>query len=79
MNEKVDIQRRGFNRRDVLKTAGAGLAAAVLPSVPAFAQAPAELTLWSWLPDFQDQVDLFDRQRFDVQQVFAGPAHSFSK
>jgi multiple sugar transport system substrate-binding protein len=60
MNDKVGFQRDGFNRRDVLKTAGAGLAAAALSSAPAFAQGPVQLTLWSWLPNFRDQVDLFE-------------------
>ena len=60
MNDKVGLRRDGFNRRDVLKTAGASLAAAALPSVSAFAQGPVQLTLWSWLPNFRDQVDLFE-------------------
>ena len=61
MNDKVGFQRDGFNRRDVLKTAGVSLAAAAaLSRVPAFAQSPVQLTLWSWLPNFQDQVSLFE-------------------
>jgi multiple sugar transport system substrate-binding protein len=74
MNDKVDFQRRGFNRRDVLKTAGAGLAAAALPSIPAMAQDPVELTLWSWLPNFQDQVDMFEaaHPNIKVKLVNAG-------
>ncbi len=61
MNDKVGFQRDGFNRRDVLKTAGVSLAAAAaLSRVSAFAQSPVQLTLWSWLPNFQDQVSLFE-------------------
>ena len=60
MNNKVGFQLGGFNRRDVLRTAGGSLAAAALSSVPAFAQGPVELTLWSWLPNLRDQVDLFE-------------------
>jgi multiple sugar transport system substrate-binding protein len=74
MNDKVDFQHRGFNRRDVLKTAGAGLAAAALPYIPAMAQDAVELTLWSWLPDLQDQVDLFEaaHPNIKVKLVNAG-------
>ena len=38
------------------------------------AQAPVELTLWSWLPNFQDQVDMFEaaHPNIKVKLVNAG-------
>ncbi len=60
MNDKVGLQRDGVNRRDVLKTAGVSLAAATVFNMPAIAQDRVELTLWSWLPNFRDEVDLFE-------------------
>ena len=59
MQDKRDFARHDLNRRDMLKAVGAGLAASALRNAPARADEAVELVLWSWLPDFQAQVDLF--------------------
>jgi len=59
MEEERAFVRRNLNRRDVLKAVSAGLAATVLPNASVGADEPVELVLWSWLPDFQAEVDLF--------------------
>ena len=63
-----------LNRREVLKAAGAGLAASVLPNAPARADETVELLLWSWLPNFQSEVDLFQaaHPNIKVKLVNAG-------
>ena len=51
------------HRRDVLRTLGGGLlvpAAAALPS-RARAADPISLNVWQWIPDFDVQVDLFNK------------------
>lgn len=65
---------RKFDRRDFLKVAGAGLAASALPAFPAQAQDKVKLLLWSWLPDFQTQVDMFTaaHPNIEVELVNAG-------
>ncbi len=51
MTERPDLAAPGFDRRGFIKVAGAGLAAAALPSVPgAVAQDAVELTFWAWCP-----------------------------
>ena len=62
------------NRRTFLKVAGAGLAASALPLNPALAQEKVKLLLWSWLPDFQTQVDMFmaTHPNIEVELVNAG-------
>ena len=75
MNDKPRLATPKSDRRDFLKVTGAGLAAAALPGVPAaFAQEKVELVLWSWLPDFQKQIDLFEtaHPNVKVQLVNAG-------
>ncbi len=74
MNDKRVFPAQGLNRRDMLKAAGGGLAAAALPNVAATADEAVELVLWSWLPDFQAQVDLFQaaHPNFKVKLVNAG-------
>jgi ABC-type glycerol-3-phosphate transport system substrate-binding protein len=74
MQDKRDFARHDLNRRDVLKAAGAGLATSALPNVPARADERVELVLWSWLPNFQAQVDLFQaaHPRIKVKLVNAG-------
>lgn len=68
----------GLARRDVLKGAG-GLALASSAGLPSPARAqgasePVGLTLWSWVPRLQRQVDLFERANpnIKVQLVNAG-------
>jgi multiple sugar transport system substrate-binding protein len=75
MNDKCRLATPKVDRRDFLKVTGAGLAAAALARVPAaFAQEKVELVLWSWLPDFQKQIDLFEaaHPNVKVQLVNAG-------
>ena len=64
----------GPNRRNFLKLAGAGIAASTLPLTPVLAQDKVKLLLWSWLPDFQTQVDLFNaaHPNIEVELVNAG-------
>lgn len=50
---------RTMQRRDFLKVAGASVAVAALPAAVRAAD-PVKLLLWSWLPDFQTQVDMFN-------------------
>jgi multiple sugar transport system substrate-binding protein len=59
--------RFGSTRRKFLKLAGAGLAASALPAVPALSQDKVKLLLWSWLPDFKDQVDMFMAAHPNIQ------------
>ena len=59
------------HRRDVLRTLGGGLlvpAAAALPS-RARAADPISLNVWQWIPDFDVQVDLFNKAHTDVKLV----------
>jgi multiple sugar transport system substrate-binding protein len=74
MKTKLDLRSHTLDRRGFLKAAGAGLAAAALPAVPAAAEEPVNLVLWSWLPDFQAQVDLFQaaHPNIKVQLVNSG-------
>jgi multiple sugar transport system substrate-binding protein len=74
MTGKPDVIAQTIDRRELLKVAGAGIAAAALPFAPALAQEPVNLVLWSWLPDFQKQVDLFEaaHPNIKVQLVNAG-------
>jgi multiple sugar transport system substrate-binding protein len=66
--------RRKFDRRDFLKVAGAGLAASALPALPALSQDKVKLLLWSWVPEFQTQVDMFNaaHPNIEVELVHAG-------
>lgn len=61
-------------RRDVLALGAAGLAATAAGLGPARSQAPVELTLWSWVPRIQRQVDLFQaaHPNIKVSVVHAG-------
>jgi multiple sugar transport system substrate-binding protein len=65
---------RTMQRRDFLKVAGASVAVAALPAFPALSQEKVKLVLWSWLPDFQAQVDLFNAAHpgIEVELVNAG-------
>jgi multiple sugar transport system substrate-binding protein len=66
--------KRGIDRRDFLKVTGGGLAASALSAIPALGQEKVKLLLWSWLPDFQTQVDMFNAAHpgIQVQLVNAG-------
>ena len=50
---------RTMQRRDFLKIAGAGVALAALPATVRAAD-PVKVVLWSWVPDLQLQVDMFN-------------------
>ena len=67
MNHQLDLTRRAIDRRNFLKAAGAGLAASALPALPVFGQEKVKLLLWSWLPDFQTQVDMFTAAHPDIE------------
>lgn len=67
MNHQLDLTRRAIDRRNFLKAAGAGLAASALPALPVFGQEKVKLLLWSWLPDFQTQVDMFIAAHPDIE------------
>ena len=64
---------RTMQRRDFLKVAGAGLAVAALPATVR-AQEPVKVLLWSWVPDLQLQVDMFNAAHpgIEVELVNAG-------
>ena len=57
---------RTMQRRDFLKVAGASVAVAALPAAVRAAD-PVKLLLWSWLPDFQTQVDMFNAAHPGIQ------------
>lgn len=57
---------RKIERRDFLKVAGAGMAAAALPA-SLRAQEPVKVVLWSWVPDLQLQVDMFNAAHPGIQ------------
>lgn len=64
--------RRTMQRRDFLKVAGAGVALAALPATVRAAD-PVKVTLWSWVPDLQLQVDLFNAAHTDIQVELVNP------
>ncbi len=69
------VEANGLRRRDLLAAAGAGLIAPVVFGSGARAQASeVTLTLWSWVPRLQRQVDLFQQAHpnIKVQLVNAG-------
>jgi len=74
MTDKLDLPSPAMDRRGFLKVAGAGLVASAMPRVPALAEENVNLLLWSWLPDFQKQVTLFEaaHPNIKVQLVNAG-------
>jgi multiple sugar transport system substrate-binding protein len=68
-----------LTRRDFLKMGGGALAGAAAMGGLAgcgggSSSGPVELTLWSWLPDFQAQVDMFEKahKNIKVKLVNAG-------
>ena len=60
MTEMLSVNKRDMDRRHFLRIAGASIAAAAIPAVPAVAEETVNLVLWSWLPNFQAQLDLFE-------------------
>ena len=67
MTEVLSANKRDMDRRHFLKVAGAGIAAAAIPAVPAVAEETVNLVLWAWLPDFQAQVDLFEKAHPNIK------------
>jgi multiple sugar transport system substrate-binding protein len=67
MTEVLSVNKRDMDRRHFLKVAGASIAAAAIPAVPAVAEETVNLVLWSWLPDFQAQVDLFEKAHPNIK------------
>jgi len=64
----MKLGRYAVDRRGFLKAAGASLAATTLPKVPAAAADEiVNLILWSWLPNFQAQVDLFEKAHPNIR------------
>jgi multiple sugar transport system substrate-binding protein len=57
---------RRMQRRDFLKVAGASVAVAGLPAAARGADR-VKLLLWSWLPDLQTQVDMFNAAHPSIQ------------
>src|SRR3982751_5582504 len=57
---------RTMQRRDFLKVAGASVAVAALPAAGR-ASDPVKVVLWSWVPDLQLQVDMFNAAHPGIQ------------
>ena len=57
---------RTMERRDFLKVAGASVALAALPAAVRGAD-PVKIVLWSWVPDLQLQVDMFNAAHPGIQ------------
>jgi multiple sugar transport system substrate-binding protein len=57
---------RTMQRRDFLKVAGASVAVAALPASVRAAD-PVKIVLWSWVPDLQLQVDMFNAAHPGIQ------------
>ena len=57
---------RTMQRRDFLKVAGASVAVAALPAAVRAAD-PVKVLLWSWVPDLQLQVDMFNAAHPGIQ------------
>jgi multiple sugar transport system substrate-binding protein len=57
---------RTMQRRDFLKVAGASVATAALPAAVRAAE-PVKVLLWSWVPDLQLQVDMFNKAHPGIQ------------
>lgn len=60
-----------LDRRTLLKTAAAGLAAPVAAGIGRSARAadPVKLTIWQWAPDFDTQIDMFNAANPNVKLV----------
>ena len=66
MTKIINPLGRTMERRDFLKVAGASAALAALP-VTVRAQEPVKVLLWSWVPDLQLQVDMFNTAHPGIQ------------
>ena len=66
MPKMINPLGRTMQRRDFLKVAGASVAVAALPAAVRAAD-PVKLLLWSWLPNFQTQVDMFNAAHPGIQ------------
>jgi multiple sugar transport system substrate-binding protein len=82
MTEKKFNLGAGFDRRRFLQTAGAGIAAAALPTVAASvarADDTVNLTCWAWTPGTQDVVNMFQQKypniKVNLQNVGQGGPH----
>ena len=62
---------RGLTRRDFLKIGGTGLAGAALLGGAACggsrSSGPVELTFWSWVPDIQNEIKLFEEAHPNIK------------
>jgi multiple sugar transport system substrate-binding protein len=69
--ELAQARDRLFSRRDFLKMGGAGLAGATLLGSTAcggpLGGGPVELTFWSWVPDIQKEVALFEESHPNIK------------
>lgn len=64
---------KNVGRREVLKVGAAGLALPVVDGASANAAAdPVTITLWSWLPRFQPEVDAFEKASPNIKLINAG-------
>lgn len=63
---------RTMPRRDFLKVAGASVAMAAVPAAVRAAD-PVKVVVWSWLPDLQLQVDMFNAAHADIQIELVNP------
>ena len=57
---------RTMQRRDFLTVAGASVAVAALPAAVRGAE-PVKVLLWSWVPNLQLQVDMFNAAHPGIQ------------
>jgi multiple sugar transport system substrate-binding protein len=62
---------RGLTRRDFLKIGGVGLAGATLFGGAACggsrSSGAVELTFWSWVPDIQNEIQLFEEAHPNIK------------
>jgi multiple sugar transport system substrate-binding protein len=66
MSKIINPLGRTMQRRDFLKVAGASVAIAALPAAVRAAD-PVKVVLWSWVPDLQLQVDMFNAAHPGIQ------------
>jgi multiple sugar transport system substrate-binding protein len=73
MTKIINPLGRTMERRDFLKVAGASVALAAMPAAVRAAD-PVKVLLWSWVPDLQAEVDLFNAAHpgIKVELVNAG-------
>jgi multiple sugar transport system substrate-binding protein len=64
---------RTMQRRDFFKVAGASVAVAALPAFPALSQDKVKVLLWSWVPDLQLEVDMFNAAHPGIQVELVNP------